>query len=163
VTTVSVNLAVTAARSGSRRVLLMDSNKDRSGPAEMLNIAHGPGLTDVLAGKAMLGDCIVGTSVEGMSFLGRGQQTGQMSIDYELADLAALIDKMKTEFDLIVIDLPHAHELNECYAFAEVVDGVYLLFEAGRTDRRIAGRVKDRLEKCKAHLLGAIYNKHSTD
>ena len=160
VTTVSVNLAATAARSGSRRVLLMDANADHSGPTEMMNIPPGPGLTDVLAGKAMLGDCIASTTVEGMDILLRGQEAGQIYIDYELADVASLMDELKTEYDLIVVDLPAANELNESYAFADVVDGIYLIFESGQTDRRMAGRVKDRLEKSKADLLGAICNKH---
>lgn len=160
VTTVAVNLAVTAARSSNRRVLLVDANQQHSGPAELLSLAPEAGLTEVLVGEAMLGECIVPTSVEGMSLLSNGQETRQLGVDYELADVANLLDEIKSEFDLVIFDLPQADELSECFAFAEILDGVFLIVEAGRVDQRVARRVQERLASSQAHLVGAIYNKH---
>jgi Mrp family chromosome partitioning ATPase len=160
VTTVAINLAITAARSSNRRVLLVDGNQDHAGPAEQLNLAHGAGLTEVLIGEAMLGECILPTSVEGMSLLCNGQGRRQLGLDYELADVATLLDEIKSEYDLVVFDLPQAHELSECFALAEILDGVFLIVEAGRVDQRVARRVQERLATSRAHLLGAIYNKH---
>jgi len=159
VTTAAINLAVTAARS-NRRVLLVDANRDHSSSAEQLGIPHGTGLTEVLIGEAMLGDCIVPTSVEGMSLLCSGRETRQLGVDYEFATVSTLLGEIKSEFDLLVFDLPNAHELSECFDLTEVLDGVFLIVEAGRVDRRVARRVVERLVASRSHLLGVIYNKH---
>lgn len=160
VTTVAINLAVTAARRSNRRVLLVDANEDHSGPAELLGLAGGVGLTEVLIGQAMLGECIVPTSVEGMSLLRSGQETRQLGMGYELETLINLLDEIRSEFDLIVFDLPQAHELSECFSLTEVVDGVFLIVEAGRVDQHVARRVVEGLVTGRSHLLGVVYNKH---
>ena len=59
-----------------------------------------------------------------------------------------------------MFDLPKAHELTECFALADVLDGVLLLVEEGRVDLRVARRVGERLSGSQSHFLGVVYNKH---
>jgi Mrp family chromosome partitioning ATPase len=159
VTTVAINLAIVAARGGSRRVLLVDANTSHSAVVKYLGLKSTVGLTDVLGGGAMLGDCLQSTSVDGLSVLSAGTITTQLGSDYQVSDLVDLLDELKSEFELIIFDLPQAEELSECYAFAGALDGVFLVLEAGRVDMRVARRVRQRLDHCQANLLGAIYNK----
>ena len=161
VSTIAVNLAIAAARGGHRRALLVDANAKNAAIAKLIGIKASPGLADVLSGSSLLGDCVQSTTVEGMSVLPAGSPGKQLGSDFELADVADLIDELKSEFGLIVFDLPQAEELSECYAFAQVLNGTFLVIEAGRVDARIARRVTQRFAHCQATLLGAIYNKQT--
>lgn len=158
VTTIAINLAITAAYGGQRKVLLVDANPRHAAVAELLDLERFTGMTEVLSGTAMLGDSINSTSVKSLSVLPAGSPGKQLGSDFELADVVDLLDELKSEFGLIVFDLPQAEELSECYAFAQVLDGTFLVIEAGRVDARIARRVTQRLAHCDAPLLGAIYN-----
>jgi capsular exopolysaccharide synthesis family protein len=161
VTTIAINLAIVAARNSSRRILLVDTNTKHASAAKYLGIEAGAGLTDVLCGATLLGDALQPTTVMGLSLLSAGESRRQLGSDYDVSDVVTLLDELKSEFDLIVLDLPHADELSECYAFAEVLNGIFLVVEAGRVEGRIARRVKQRLEHCQANLLGVIYNKQA--
>ena len=159
VTTVAINLAVVAARSGNRRVLLVDANSSHPCVAKYLGLKTTVGLTDVLGGGAMLGDCLQSISLGALSILSAGASAKQLGSAYQVSDVINLLDELKSEFELIIFDLPQAEELSECYAFAGALDGVLLVLEAGRVDMRVARRVRQRLDHCQANVLGAIYNK----
>jgi protein-tyrosine kinase len=159
VTTIAINLAIVAARSDSRRVLLVDANSRHPAVVKYLGLKSTVGLTDVLGGGAMLGDGLQSTSIDGLSVLSAGTITKQFGSDYQISDLVDFVDELKSEFELIIFDLPQAEELSECYAFAGALDGIFLVLEAGRVDMRIARRVRQRLDYCQANVLGAIYNK----
>jgi capsular exopolysaccharide synthesis family protein len=161
VTTVAVNLAIVAARNGARRVLLIDANSQNPGVAKCLGLKPQAGLADVVGGSVLLGETLQPTSIAGLSVLTPGSGTKKLGSDFSVAEVSALLDELRNEFDLIIFDLPQADELSECYAFAEMLDGLFLVVEAGRVDVAVARRVKQRLDHCQANLLGAIYNKHS--
>lgn len=160
VTTVAVNLAMAAARGEHRRVLIIDTHSQSPGVAKALGIQAASGLTDVLAGTAMLGDCLLPCRVAGLSVLPAGSETRRLGADFDVAAINDLLDELRSEFDFIVFDLSQADELSECYAFAQFLNGVYLVVKSGKVDARIARRVVQRLEHCHANLLGAIYNEH---
>jgi capsular exopolysaccharide synthesis family protein len=161
VTTVATNLAIAAAQGGHRRVLLVDANRQHAGIAKLLRITGKGGLTDVLSGIAMVGDCVQLSSVDFLSVLPAGSPDKTLGADFEMADVVDLLDELRSEFDLIVFDLPQAEELSECYAFAQVLDGTLLVIEAGRVDTRVARRATQRFAHCQAPLLGVIYNKQT--
>jgi Mrp family chromosome partitioning ATPase len=160
VTTVVANLAIVASRNDARRVLIIDANSQRPGVAQCLKLKSHAGLSDVLCEGALLDECLLTTWRVGLNVLTPGNGRKKLGSDYSVADVSALLDELRTKFDLIIFDLPQADELSECYAFAEMLDGMFLVVEAGRVDVAVARRVKQRLEHCQANLLGAIYNKH---
>lgn len=160
VTTVAVNLAIVAACNGARRVLLIDANSQNPSVGKYLKL-RTPAQIDVLNGSDWLRETLQHTCIPGLSVLTVGSSTKKLGSDFSVADVSTLLDELRTEYDLIIFDLPQADELSECYAFAEMPDGLFLVVEAGRVDVAVARRVKQRLEHCQANLLGAIYNKHS--
>lgn len=158
VTTVAVNLAIVAAQNGARRVLLVDANSQNPSVGKYLKLrAHTD--IDVLNGSAWLRETLQHTSVDGLSILTIGSGSKKLGSHFTVADVSALLDELRAEFELIIFDLPQADELSECYAYAEMLDGLFLVVEAGRVDVAVARRVKQRLDHCQANLLGAIYNK----
>jgi capsular exopolysaccharide synthesis family protein len=161
VSTIAVNLAIIAARSGARRVLLVDANKKSPSVAQKLKLVTTPGFTELLGGSALLGDAIQTTVIDGLSVLASGDCTKQLGSDYDVDDFTCRLDELKSEFDFVVFDLPQAAELSECYAYAEALDGIFLVMEALRVEARVARRVTQRLEHAGARLLGVIYNQQT--
>jgi Mrp family chromosome partitioning ATPase len=161
VTTVAANLSIVAARGGHQRVLLVDANIRRAQIAKLLHITGIGGLTDVLGGTSMVGDCVQMSSIDSLSVLPAGSRDRALGADFGVSDVVALLDELRSEFDLIIFDLPETNELSECYAFSQALDGLFLVIEAGRVDARNARRATQRFAHCHVHLLGAIYNKHT--
>lgn len=158
VTTAAANLALVAARNGVRRVLLIDANTSNPGLASHFRVPTTPGLTEILSGEALLGDALQATQSPSLRILAAGGTRKQLGVDFDLQQFSNLLDELKAEFDLIIVDMPAAHEMSECYAVADALDGIFLVVAANRVDCQIARRVTQRLAHGRARLLGAIYN-----
>ena len=85
VTTAALNLAITGARSGNRRVLLVDTNDGHHGPEELLGVGRGPGLSEVLAEGVQLGECVTETNIDGVFLLRHGEHPSQLGLDYDVS------------------------------------------------------------------------------
>jgi Mrp family chromosome partitioning ATPase len=74
--------------------------------------------------------------------------------------LAKLLDGLKAEFALLVVDLPPADHAGFVPPLAGLLDGALLVVEAERTRGEAARRQKDLLAAAGARLLGAVLNKN---
>lgn len=73
--------------------------------------------------------------------------------------LALLLEKIKTEFDLILVDSPAASSGGEGQMLASWVDGIVLVVEAGKTRWQVVDRVKRDIEARNGKILGVVLNK----
>ena len=105
VTTVAVNLAIVAARNGTRRVLLIDSNSQNPGVAKCLELRPPAGFAEVLSGDTLLGETLQPTSIDGLSILTSGSGTKKLGSDFSVAEFSTLLDELRTEFELISLRL----------------------------------------------------------
>ncbi|MEM9352747.1 MAG: CpsD/CapB family tyrosine-protein kinase [Planctomycetota bacterium] len=161
VTTTAINLSALAAGCPNRRVLLIDcaGARRRGGPAERLGLTPTCGLSDALSGAALLGDCLISTRFDRLSFLAGGREPGGLGHDYDPAAFRALLSELKGEFDFVVVDLPAVDSSSNCTSMARLLDGVVLVIEAGRTDARHADRAQQKLRTSGAALIGAVLNR----
>ncbi|MGD9644899.1 MAG: CpsD/CapB family tyrosine-protein kinase [Pirellulales bacterium] len=158
VTTVSVNVAVSAARSLGRPVLLIDANDSRPALASLFDINERGGFYDALAGREGPSSGLVKLPIENLTLLTAGSAENRQMISYDPAVLRELLDAWRHEFDLILIDLPPAYEESPCFALAGQLDGIVLVVAAGRARRAAVRRVKERLAATRASVLGAVLN-----
>ncbi len=159
VSTVAINLAMSAARVVGR-TLLVDANLDSPSLAKQFNVAPGSGLSEVMAGETRLTDCARRSQVPGLFVLTTGERD-KFIAKSDPVTLTKLIDTMKQEFDFIVLDLPIAHELTVCFALAGQLDGVLLVVEAERVSVDLVQRTKQQLLRVHANVLGVVFNKES--
>jgi len=92
-------------------------------------------LVDVLQGNASLADCLVDDPLTPARFLPAGQiaDAGQ-TIAYD--QLEALVAQARTQFNLVVLDLPPVLQVAEARVIAAVSDGVVLLTRWKHTARQ---------------------------
>ncbi|MDJ1006306.1 MAG: AAA family ATPase [Paracoccaceae bacterium] len=132
-TTLAANLAQFAALSG-HRTLLIDADVSNPSLSAELGFAGEVGLYDVLAGRAVLGDCVTVLPATGLDVLPytvpaahRGQ-TGIMKIGSPLAEA-------RRRYDLVVLDTQPLGHSSDIAAMLNALDAVVMVADWGRTAR----------------------------
>ena len=158
VSVVAANLASCAADLSPGKVLLVDANPRRAAVASRFGVRPSPGLADCLSGELAAQECITGTTHENLFVLPAGPSDPHPG---RFADARAihLTENLRQDFELIVIDLPPASEMDETVLASQLVDGFLLVLESERTRRQVAQRVKRQFEQVNARVLGVVLNK----
>jgi capsular exopolysaccharide synthesis family protein len=156
-TTVLANLGVSLAEAG-QRVLLVDCDLRQPRLHLAFGLPLAPGLSNALASNESE-PAIQATDVAGLSILAGGDPPPNPAEFVASARLSALLDRLRTRFDRILIDSPPAGILTDAVVLAPKVDGVILVVSAGQTRRDLAKRAREQLDTVGAHLLGAVLNR----
>jgi capsular exopolysaccharide synthesis family protein len=156
VTTVTAQLACAAACCGMGRVLLVDANLARPALDKLLGLPDGPGLAEVLLEGVTPAEVVQQTSVANLAVLMAGQAAGR-PFDHEA--MTQVIERLQSDFDLIVLDLPACTAGPSTARLAAGLDGVLLVVEAESSRADLVGREKDLLAAAGVRLLGAVLNK----
>jgi len=167
-TTVARHLAAAAARIGSR-VLLLEADLRRPALAQQLDIPSGPGLSDVLIGALSLNEATQLIDLEAPS---ADSAKGRI-LDVLVAGAAlppnpgelveshameGLLERVKSSYDLVVIDTPPLTAVSDAFPLLGKVDGVIIVGRVGRNRRDVAERLHETLTGAGAPLLGVVAN-----
>jgi Mrp family chromosome partitioning ATPase len=160
VSTICRHLAVAAAQQMGRPVLVIDTSGKRPGGGGSLAGGGPPaGLYDVLAGKVPLVDCLRADQCRDVFLLGIGHRNAADPTRYPKEAFIELLDDLKREFPLVIVDLPTANELTDCFSICGLLDGVLMVVEAERVRSQVVARARDQLFQAGAKLLGVVFNK----
>lgn len=131
-TLVALNLALTAAASGER-VLLVDADFERGTLSKMLGSATGWGLFNLLEGRTTLPTIVLSDEESGLNFVPLGEAT-RLGIRRPKPEtiIRRLLEPAR-RYDLVIVDC--GSTLNDGYVrpFAETLDDIVLLVRAGST------------------------------
>ncbi len=167
-TTIARHLAGAAARVGSR-VLLLEADLRRPTLAQQLDVQSGPGLADVLIGAVPLSEATQTIDLDTPS----GEGVRGRTLDVLVAGAAlppnpgelieshameTVLERVKTQYDLIVIDTPPLTAVSDAFPLLSKVDGVVIVGRVGRNRRDVAQRLHETLSGAGAPLLGVIAN-----
>ena len=78
---------------------------------------------------------------------------------YDSPSLPALVEELKSEFDLVVFDLPPCGGSHAPLRLAKQLDGVLLVIDAERVRQPDARRVRQMLDQARVRLVGAVLNR----
>lgn len=158
--TVVSNLGIAAAQIG-RKVLLIDADLHHPRLHKVFGLPNHAGLRDILATVPPLQTVsppIRETGVHGLFVLPSGLSgSGVLSLFYSRA-LPTLLDQLRRQFDLILIDTPPILQVPDARVVARHSDGIVFVCRAGRTTRDSLLEARRRLRGDGAHLGGAILN-----
>ncbi len=130
-TTVLVNLAVTGAGQGKRRVAIVDAQTRQPSVAARLGIKPELGLLDVIAGQAALEQTLVKTLVPSLHALPLAGRRDDVALTPEA--VAWLIGRLRERFDAILIDGPNLTEHAALASVAPACDALFLVAPQGET------------------------------
>ncbi|HXY29927.1 MAG TPA: polysaccharide biosynthesis tyrosine autokinase [Gemmatimonadaceae bacterium] len=156
-TTTAANLAVTFAQQGLR-VVLVDCDLRRARLHTVFRAPREPGFTQLLLGQKTLEEVVQPTDVEGLWLIPAGALPPNPSELLGGAQTRATLERLKKEFDGVIIDTPPVHVAADSLILGKLSDGVLLVLRAGRTDRSSAVDARQRLGNLGARVVGAVLN-----
>ena len=157
VSTLATQTAVSAASVNGAKCLLIDCNINRPSVPARFRVPPGPGLCDALADPDCLAGAIRPTGIDRLSVLPPGG--GHRDIRRGGEEFAALIRWLRSEFDLLVLDMPPVAELSEVRSWCQHVDALMLLVSANTTEANAARRTADMLQRQGIRITGVILNR----
>jgi capsular exopolysaccharide synthesis family protein len=160
-TTTSAILAATLARSGHSKILLIDANLRTPALDGVFNddTQHAEGLSDVVVADVPVESAIYQTNFPNLFLLPVGRSHSSPSYLFDGDPISRLLSDLRERFDFIIIDGAPLDGYSESFFLASKVDGVVLVVEAERTQKRTIRKIKKELEWGPINLLGVVLNK----
>jgi capsular exopolysaccharide synthesis family protein len=151
----TANLAAWAARRG-RRAVVIDGDLRRPKLAELFGLEEGPGLAGLLGGGARVEDAIV-PGPAGLAVIPAGGERDPAEL-LAGAGFRALLDRLRTGYDEVYVDLPPALAFADAAAVAGAADSVIVVVQSGRTPAEIVNQAIELLAGCP--LVGCVLTGH---
>jgi len=128
---VSTNLSALLA-SIKKRVLIIDADMRNGRLHEAFSVNKEPGLSDLLAGRATLGEVIVSLPDVGVDFIPRGSMALNPAELLVLGNLEETLEQLKSFYNHIVIDSPPILGATDAAVIGKYADATFLVVKEGR-------------------------------
>jgi receptor protein-tyrosine kinase len=156
-TTLVINLAMALAESG-RRVAVIEADLRRPKVAAYLDLIDGVGLTNVLGDEVSVEEVVQRYGHDAVFVIASGPLPPNPGQLLASAHMSALLDKLRTTYDVVLIDAPPVLPVADASGLALLADGVLLSVRHGVTRKDEVRAAVARLERVQARLLGAVLN-----
>jgi polysaccharide biosynthesis transport protein len=155
--TVTANLAISIAQSG-KKILLIDADFRKPRQQKLFGVFAATGMASVIAGQTELKDAIHATEVPGLSLLPCGPRPDNPAELLTSPQFKELIERVRGDFDYVLIDTPPLLAVSDPSVVAPRVDGVILTIRVMKNARSGAERAKEILATLGARVLGVVVN-----
>lgn len=155
--TTATNLAVVFAQN-ERKVLIIDADLRKPTMHHTFNKSNRFGLTNLLTGKSHYNEVVTETHIPNLDLLPSGPIPPNPSEILSSKRMTALLEELKGQYDLVVVDTPPALAVADAQIMATKCDGVILVISAGTTKRDAASKMRANMDHVKARVIGAVLN-----
>jgi tyrosine-protein kinase Etk/Wzc len=158
--TSAANLAITLAQQGIK-TLLVDADLRRGLLHGVFGVEREPGLTNVLAGTASIGDAVQEIDLEQsgtMSFLPSGPYPPNPAEILGSQRMKTLLTALEDRYDLILIDSAPLTVVTDAAVLGTKADGVVIVARANVTEKGALTYSVEQLRNVRATVLGTILN-----
>lgn len=160
--TVLANMAVAYANSG-KRTLLIDADLRRPGLSTMLGIRGAEGLSTVMRSHQPIGKAVEGnirqTGVTRLDVLPSGPRPMNPTELLGSQHFADLLAWAEGQYDCILIDSPPALAASDTAVIGQLVDGVLMVVQPQKNQRRMVLRAAETFAMLKIPLIGLVANR----
>jgi len=157
-TSVASNLAITMANWG-KKCILVNADMRKKSDTRILRWGCELGLGHYLTGGAEYEEILSYTNVDGLMYIPSGNTALNPMGLLCSSRFSILMQRLKNDFDFIVIDSPALDTVTDAAVIANKVDGVLLIANMGKTDLNLLIRTKKQLEAANANILGIVLNR----
>jgi receptor protein-tyrosine kinase len=163
--TTAWNLAVAAARSGTR-VLLIDADLRRPTIASRLRLGRTTGLADVLVGIDSFVDTVHSVPIPQrptespivVDVLAAGSPPPNPVEIIESEAMERLLHEARSRYDLVLLDTPPVGIVSDALGLVPRADGLLVVTRLNHITRDAARRFRQELESLDAPLIGVVAN-----
>jgi capsular exopolysaccharide synthesis family protein len=154
-TSLASHLAASLARAW-RKTLLVDGDLRNPGAHRLLDVQAEPGLSEVLRGEAELEDVVRPTPISRLWIVPAGQWDTHAIQALAQKDVRTLFDKLKKQYDFVILDSGPVLPVADSLSLAQHVDGVILsvLLDVSRAPAIHAAT--QRLAALGVRVLGSV-------
>jgi capsular exopolysaccharide synthesis family protein len=156
-TTVASNLAICLAQAG-RRVLLVDADFRRPMQHEIHGLARDRGLVQILRDVMTVDQVVQTTAVSNLDVITSGPETPNPAELLSSPLLHEFLDRVRADYDTVIIDSPALLEVADPAIVGAVVDGILLVARVATTKRDDAARAVEVLKGLGTSVLGGLIN-----
>lgn len=155
---VAAELAMQAASTAAEPVLLIDADARHRTVTKRFHINGSPGWREVLTGQADTEKCIHRQEVGNLVVMSPGSPYAneQESTARPTPAGHEKLDEIKSDYGLVVVDMPPECDMEAVPAGAEWLDEMVLVVEAEHTRIQSAQRAKEMLERAGVHVTGVV-------
>ncbi len=153
-TTTAIALSRSAAMNGER-VLLIDCDIRQPSVGRLFRAEAAPGVTDLLLGQAMQDDLIRRDHLTGLDYIPAGAAEVHSLGLFMSEAMAALLDRVRRDYDLVVLDAPPVLAMADARVVARLADATLLCIKWRDTPRSVVRNSLALLEDAKARVVGA--------
>ena len=159
--TVASNLAYILSQSG-KKIILIDCDLRKPSLHRKFGESNDYGLTDYLIGKYSL-DNVIKQIDNNLYLLTSGHIPPNPAEVIASQGMEDLIEKLKNDFEHIILDTPPVRAVTDGQILAGKSDGTLLVVRAEKTRGESIIQGYKELEKVRAKVLGSIINGASTE
>ncbi len=147
----------------NQRVILIDADLRKPSLHSIFKVANTWGLSDILREKMSLKDSPLealarATSINNLYVLPSGPAAINIASLLYSDRMSALVDRLRKQFDTIIIDTPPVTYLSDARFVGRLADSAILVVRAGVTKRDAALATQQRLKDDGIPVLGTILN-----
>lgn len=156
--TLAANLAVSIAQSG-KKVILIDCDFRKPRIHKIFHIDKPEvGLASIITGESTLTAAVRPTDVDNLSILPCGPRPANPAELLTSPEFQAIVDKLRAEYEFVIIDTPPVLAVSDPLVVAPRVDGVLLVFRMTKKARPTAERAREQLAAVGSNVLGVVVN-----
>jgi Mrp family chromosome partitioning ATPase len=156
-TTVSLGLALTVAQDyPERRVILVEADAQRPALANDFGVEANPGLIDCVLGDVPMELAFRASFLDNLHLMpvgGPGRGPGRA---LRSSRMAALIDTLRQNYDLVVLDAPALLVNSDSVMLSDLADGTIIVVRTGVTPAPTLSKALEQIDDAK--LRGVVLN-----
>jgi succinoglycan biosynthesis transport protein ExoP len=115
-------------------------------------------ITSMMLGDFVIDELLKTPGVDNLHIITAGAAPVNPGEIFRSPRFKEFLGQVRDNYDLVIIDTPPVLPVADAYEVAPEVDGVVLVYEAGRIGRGILRRAKVQLENVNASVVGVILN-----
>lgn len=154
--TIAGNLALSFAQQ-DKKVLVIDCDLRKPALHKMFKLSNFKGLSDVIVGNSDLEKAMYNYK-DNFDILTSGKIPPNPSEILASNAMTMLLEKLKTMYDIIIIDSAPLQAVTDAQIISNKVDGTLLVIRAGLTKREAILQAKELLNQVNAKILGVVLN-----
>lgn len=154
---IAANLAIVFSQLGER-TLLIDADLRVPRQHELFKLGHGPGLSDMLCGRAGNEAIVAVPSLLGLSVLPAGAVPPNPQELLGRPAFAELLQSRGRSFDVLILDTPAGDAYADALTVAARAGAALLLARKHRSSAREVAMLEQRLRQSGAMVVGSMLN-----
>ena len=160
-TSVVCNLGVTLSFN-EKKVVIVDFDFNDPAVVKAFNVEASKGISDYVYGGAKFEDIIIKTEI-GVDVITRGNGSVNASFVLNSEKIKSLIEKLKEEYDFVLLDCPPVLSTTDYMNVARYSDGVMLVVSSNFVKKKAVKESIRLLSKIDAKIIGAIMTMATAD